>query len=117
MNHDEIWSYRGDVDRTQADIVGYDVAANDGDIGTVEEETLEAGTSRLVVDTGFWLFGTKRVIPAGAVRSIDHDNCTVHLDMTKEDVKASPEYESAELYDGVPDRFTTYYAGVAWTRV
>lgn len=123
---DQVWSYHGDVDRTQGEIIGYDVAATDGEVGTVQEETLETDRSYLVVDTGFWLFGTKRLVPAGAVTSIDHDERTIHVDMSKDQLKSSPEYESAALHQASrssaapdsedPNPYTAYYAGVAWSR-
>lgn len=34
----------------------------------------ESGRRHVVVDTGFWIFGKKRLIPAGTVRQVDHDD-------------------------------------------
>ncbi len=124
--HQQIWNYDADVVRTADEIVGFDVAATDGDVGSIVEESLETDRSHLVVDTGFWLFGTKRLIPAGAVTSIDHDDRRVHVRMTKEQIKASPEYgsevPSPEFEDDRRDgtRFDPYddhYARVAWVRM
>ena len=49
-----------------------------------------AGTARLVVDTGFWIFGKKRVIPAGTVRRVDDEDRKVYVDMTKDQIKSAP---------------------------
>jgi hypothetical protein len=66
MGTSDIWIYH-DTLRTDvgngADIVGYDVEATDGSIGKVDKRSTEAGPNYLVVDTGFWIFGHKRLIP------------------------------------------------------
>ena len=48
-------------------MTGFDVEAIDGSIGKIDESSFEADNSHIVVDTGFWIFGKKRLIPAGAV--------------------------------------------------
>jgi hypothetical protein len=59
----DMWSYR-DTARTQTtDVVGFDVVATDGSMGKVDEATYDAGASYLVVDTGPWIFGKKRMLP------------------------------------------------------
>ncbi len=78
---------------------GYDVVASDGTVGHVERTgSMEAG-GWLVVDTGFWIFGTKRIIPAGLVRRVDHDQRAVHVAVTKEAVGEAPEYDEAATAD------------------
>ena len=79
------------IERT--DVMGFDVEASDGHIGTVHEATSEAGRGTLVVDTGFWIFGRKRMIPAGLVSRIDADARTVFLAVTKEQVKEAPDFD------------------------
>lgn len=51
---------------------GYDVMATDGSIGSIEEHASDDSSGYLVVDTGFWIFGKKRLTPAGVVTAIDH---------------------------------------------
>ena len=98
-----IYTYRaaviatGDKRATLPDLTGFDVEATDGKIGKVDEATYEADTSSLVVDTGFWIFGKKRMIPAGVVESIDTDDKTVFVRMTKDQIKQAPDYD--------PDRY------------
>ncbi len=78
----------------RAELVGFDVEAIDGSIGTVDEATSEAGRGILVVDTGFWIFGKKRMIPAGLVSGIDTEARTVSLAVTKEHVKQAPDFDA-----------------------
>jgi hypothetical protein len=81
----------------QTDVSGFGVEARDGHIGKVDEATYETGASYLVVDTGFWIFGKKRMIPAGLVERVDPDERKVYLSVTKDEVKNAPDYD--------PDRF------------
>jgi len=90
----ELWAYRTDIDVAELDLVGFDVEANDGHIGKIDESSTEAGDAFLVVDTGFWIFGKKRVIPARAVKQINLDNETVYVDLTKDDIKEAPDYDA-----------------------
>jgi hypothetical protein len=76
------------------DVTGWDVEAADGHIGKVDEATYEAGSSCLVVDTGFWIFGKKRMIPAGVVERLDADEKKVYVGMTKEQIKNAPDYDA-----------------------
>jgi len=72
----EVWLWTVEVvpngSGAMPDISGYDVSARDGDIGQVEEVVNGAdGRSYVVVDTGFWIFEKKRMIPVGrSTRSI-----------------------------------------------
>ena len=77
------------------DITGFDVEATDGHIGKVDEATYEPSSSCLVVDTGFWIFGKKRMIPAGAVQRIDPDEQKVYVRLTKDQVKDAPDHDEA----------------------
>jgi hypothetical protein len=97
----EVWLYRIDVvavpddaDQGVPDVAGFEVLTTDGDkIGKVDEATREAGGGWIVVDTGFWIFGKKRMIPAGAIESIDLEKREVRLALTKDQVKQAPDYD------------------------
>ena len=115
MTMTHTWSYRDDVD-VSGDVVGYDVAATDGDIGKVDEASDEAGRNYFVVDTGFWIFGKKRLIPAGVVNRIDHEDRKVHVSMTKDQIKSAPDYD-ADLHrrdDDYYESFGGYYRDYGW---
>ena len=76
------------------DVTGFDVEATDGHIGKVDEATYEESASCLVVDTGFWIFCKKRMIPARAVRQVDTEQRTVFVNMTKDQIKNAPDYDA-----------------------
>ena len=64
-----MWDYRDSTWTDGHDLAGYDVEATDGSIGNVDQATNDVSNAYVVVDTGFWIFGKKRLIPAGAISS------------------------------------------------
>jgi hypothetical protein len=94
MTYSEMWSFR-EAEATPQ-VTGFDVDATDGHIGKVDEASYELGSSCLVVDTGFWIFGKKRMIPAGTIDAIDLDKQKIFLRLTKDQVKDAPDYEEAK---------------------
>jgi hypothetical protein len=90
----DIYAFRAEVYvPAMPDLTGFDVEATDGHIGKIDEATMAAGATCLVVDTGFWIFGKKRMLPAGVVRGIDVDEQKVFVAMTKDEVKGAPDYD------------------------
>jgi hypothetical protein len=89
----ELWTYSGNAAWSDADITGYDVEATDGSIGKIDESSSAAGSAYVVVDTGFWIFGKKRLVPAGVIDRVDRQNEKVFVRMTKDQVKNAPDFE------------------------
>lgn len=110
----DTWNYR-DTTWSEGDVVGYDVHAVDGSIGTVAEATSDTDRAHIVVDTGFWIFGKKRLIPAGAVIKVDHDARTVTVSLSKDQVKAAPDYDDLDqdLDDDARERHSDFYGPFA----
>jgi hypothetical protein len=102
-----IWDYPTGMTLSKRNLVGFDVEALDGQIGTIDEASNVAGKAHLVVDTGFWIFGKKRLIPAGVVQRIDDENEKVHISLSKEQVKSAPDFD-AQRRDA-RDEYDTYY--------
>ncbi|WP_157756970.1 PRC-barrel domain containing protein [Plantactinospora sp. KBS50] len=75
---------------TEIELTGYRVAAEDGEIGTVDEATAEDGAGVLVVDTGAWISGRRVRLPATTVHRIDHLDRTVYVDLDREQVRDLP---------------------------
>ena len=95
-------------------LVGYDVEASDGHIGKIDEASTETSRRYLVVDTGFWIFGKKRMVPAGLVSKIDTEDELVLIDMTKDQIKSAPDYDDQGRYsdDDYDGTFGSYYRGL-----
>ena len=109
----DVWTYSETVlgpDLNKANIVGYRVEALDGSIGKVDEATFDVGASFIVVDTGPWIFGKKVMLPAGVITSVDHDDETIFVNRSKDQIKDAPEFDDSlaqdEEYRG---RLGTYY--------
>jgi hypothetical protein len=104
---EDLWNYRDSAWSEGETVVGYDVEATDGSIGTVDEATAETDRGHVVVDTGPWILGKKRLIPAGLVHLVDHDGEVVRVALSKDQVRSAPDYE--ELSDDVRVELTDYY--------
>jgi len=102
-----MWSYRSDLTNHDRDLIGYDVEAVDGSIGKIDETSNDADHSHLVVDTGFWIFGKKRLIPAGVVSRVDATEQKVYVDITKEQIKSAPDFDPDRASQR--DDYDTYY--------
>ena len=109
----DAWEYRESVNRGAGSrsLVGYHVHATDGDIGKIDEASDDVGSSRLVVDTGPWIFGRKVILPAGTVQRVDDEDEKVYVDLTKDQIKNSPELDESSTADDAAyrDRLGTYY--------
>jgi len=90
----DIYTYRIDIFTAEpVDLTGFEVEATDGHIGKIDEASAEAADSCLVVDTGFWTFGKKRMIPAGVVNRVDLDERKVFVSMSKQAIKDAPDFD------------------------
>jgi hypothetical protein len=117
----QMWVYReSDWADPQQPITGYSVEASDGSIGNVDEATYDVDASYVVVDTGPWIFGKKVMLPAGMITRIEHDDTTVFVSLTKEEIKNSPGFDEAtyrdEAYRGSLGAYYEPYASRDATR-
>jgi PRC-barrel domain len=96
MSTSDMYRYRQGVygSGSAVDLTGFDVEATDGEIGKVDKANNETSASCLVVDTGFWIFGKKRMIPAGVVQRIDTTDKRVYVNLTKDQIKSAPDYDA-----------------------
>ena len=110
-----VWTYRSDIALGDGDLIGYDVEASDGHIGKIDEASRETDSDHLVVDTGFWIFGKKRLIPAGVASRVDTEKKTVLVNMTKDEIKDAPDWEANWTDDAAErDTYREYYAPYGW---
>ena len=102
------WKYRDNLATAQRDLTGYDVEAVDGSVGKIDEVSNDAGASYVVVDTGFWIFGRKRLIPAGVIERINDDSRQVYVAMTRNHIKNAPDLDDTDRQGHSP--YDTYYS-------
>jgi hypothetical protein len=105
-----MWTYR-DTAVQGTDLVGFEVVATDGAIGKIDAATYDVGDSYIVVDTGFWIFGKKRMVPAGVVERIDHDDRKVYVNLTKDQIREAPDYDAERERDEVYRKDVGSYYG------
>jgi hypothetical protein len=112
----DIWTYR-DQNWTTSNFVGYSVEALDGSIGKIDEATMDAGSSYIVVDTGPWIFGKKDMLPAGVISRVDHEDEKVYVNRTKDQIKDAPEFDPDQYQgDSYRGQVGSYYGtgGAGW---
>jgi hypothetical protein len=95
------------LSNTNGNLVGFDVEATDGHIGRIDEASVVTGQAHLVVDTGSWIYGKKRMIPAGVVQSIDVQDETVYVRLSKEEIRSAPDFDAQRRDDR--EDYDTYY--------
>ena len=116
----DLWTYDQTalgVGVDKANVVGYQVEALDGSIGKVDKATYDAGSAYIVVDTGPWIFGKKVMLPAGTIRSADHEEEKVFVNRTKDQIKDAPPFEEGIAFDSsYRGRLGSYYdqGGPGW---
>ena len=87
------------------DFKGIDVYADGSEdkIGTVKDILVDeqSGSVRyFVIDTGFWIFGKKVLLPVGRSRIDANQKRIYTLGLTKEQVENLPEFNDLERIDG-----------------
>ena len=101
--NDSIWIWQvtrlEDAATALPDVTGFDVEALDGHVGKVDEATYDNERGALVVDTGFWIFGKKRMLPAGMISAVDPDERKVLVACTKDQIKSAPDFEQQQEED------------------
>lgn len=101
-------------------IDSYSVYSGDDRIGSVDEVLVDdSGRFRyLVVDTGFWVFGKKVLLPIGLAR-FDYNNDRINVDgLTREQVQNLPDFKEAKMdeYDNYEERTRQTYTPLAGRR-
>jgi uncharacterized protein YrrD len=93
----QVQAERGDPHlRSSREVIGYDVAARDGDIGHVHDFLFDARSWQillLVVDTHNWLPDRLVLVPPGSVDKVDRPSLHVGVAVSRLAVEASPPYE------------------------
>jgi hypothetical protein len=99
--------------RSVKKILGLSIQARDGDIGSVDDFLVEDekwNMHYLVIDTGSWLPGRKVIISPQWIEEIRWDEAGVGVDLNRETIKNSPEYDpSVPLDTEYEKRLHEYY--------
>jgi uncharacterized protein YrrD len=89
--------------RSMRAVLGYHIAASDGEMGHVDDLIFESPgwhIRYLVVDTRNWLPGRKVLLaPEWKVESFSWSDRTLPVDLTREQIKNSPEFDPSKPID------------------
>ena len=99
MSGTGVWSYAAGEEWAPARLVGYQVEALDGPAGTVDESSTEAHEGCLVVSTRWWQLGRDVLVPAGLLTRADAHHRTVHVDLTRREIRKAPRFDPATCLD------------------
>jgi hypothetical protein len=102
------WAFKDDIGAEPGEIVGFEVEATDGKIGKIASASHNADDAHLVVDTGKWIFGKRRLIPAGVVTGIDREHETVRVNVTKDEIKDAPDWHDTDAPEAGSDWHDPY---------
>jgi hypothetical protein len=110
MARRDLWNYPTVADRPDIvgdDIVGFEVQATDGYVGTVSDATDEVAASYIVVDTG----PKKVMIPAGLIARIDAGGARAFLVLTKDQIENAPELDEVRAREATyREELAGYYS-------
>lgn len=98
--------------RSAKELEGYTVEALDGQIGHVDELLITPQDWRivyLVLKTKNWLPGKSVVVPTHSFRQVDWRNRSIEVTLTRDQVKAAPEFVTSRLEDGTLDSELRHY--------
>ena len=99
--------------RSTREVIGYQLQALDGRIGHVEDFILDDNSwiiRYMVIDTRDWLPGKKVLVAPDWIADIDWYQQSVSVDLKRENIKNSPEYDpSAPVNRTYEQRLYDYY--------
>ncbi len=99
--------------RSAREVIGYYIEATDGEIGHVEDLLADTGSwavRYVVVDTKNWWPGKKVLVSPQWMTRVDWSRQEVEVDLSRETIKASPEYQGiAALHRDYEDRLHRHY--------
>lgn len=92
---------------------GMTLGTEDGEIGKVKDvyfDDASWGVRYLIVETGSWLSGRKVLVSPRSVRGVDWDKNVVHVALTKQQIKDSPDIDTDKPVSRQHEvEFSAYY--------
>ncbi len=100
--------------RSMNAVTGYHIRATDGTVGHVENFLIDRATGEiryLIVDTMNWWFGQPVLISPYAVRDISWEDQQVRVNVSRQQIKASPAWKPEEMIDRAYEQHLHGYYG------
>lgn len=96
-------------------VIGYHIAATDGEVGHVEDFLIDDETWQfhyMTVDTKNWLPGERVLLPVRIIGDIDWFTKIIKVGIDRQKVKGSPPYNSQMTIDGPFNERSHQYFGL-----
>jgi hypothetical protein len=100
LEQERHWDWAGESGdphlRSSAAVIGYYIAATDGDIGHVEDFLVDDATwaiRYMVVDTSNWWSGKTVLVSPEWITRVDWNESKVQVGLTREQIKNSPAFD------------------------
>ena len=103
-----VWDYRESTWTLDGDLIGYTAEAADGRAGRVAEVASTSSGRYLVVDLDDTSEGA-RVVPAGVVVELRHEDRTVRLDLTRRLLGDAPAHDDVRRSESELADLSSYY--------
>ena len=88
--------------RSANEVIGYSIEAKDGPIGHIDDLLFDEDSwavRHIVVDTRNWWPGKHVVISPQRFKTVSWPDRSVHVDLTQDQVRSSPEFDSDTLHE------------------
>jgi sporulation protein YlmC with PRC-barrel domain len=98
--------------RSASEMMGYYIEATDGDIGHVEDLVVDDDTWELrylIVNTQNWWPGKKVLVSPEWIDRISWSDSKVYIDLSRQAIQSSPEYDPAALDRTYEERLYEHY--------
>ena len=98
--------------------LGYGVEGTGVHLGSIDDVLFERTDARwqlryIVVDTGHWLPGNRRLVATDWIAAVSHDARHVRLDATRERMAQAPDFEDVGEIDHGAERWLLHHYGVS----
>ena len=105
--------------RSSSFIIGQGIQATDGEIGYVDDFIIDDETwaiRYLIIETGNWWEGKKVLVSPQWIESINEEESSVSVNLTRESIKQSPEYSEESLLtrDYETQLHSHYHRNIYW---
>jgi len=98
--------------RSTREVIGYHIRASDGTIGHVNDFVMDDATwavRYLVVGTHNWWPGKQVLVAPAWIKAVSWADRTVDVDLSRETIKAGPEYDPLRLNRSYEELLYTHY--------
>lgn len=106
-----VWDYRESTWTLDADLVGYAVDVTDGRAGRIADAASTSAGRYVIVEIDDASEGV-RVVPAGVVAELRHEDRTVRIDLSRRQLDEAPTHDDHPRSTSEIADLESYYGGL-----